>query len=121
MVASANAPAASLNAYAHRSLSGNMCLFPIVRKHLRRGAADPATRARSYERAFLRKQGERKTRLAEAHDRVDQVAVRLLQRLDGLPAGDGHLLHNEVDVLRVHAGLVNRRTVVLLLLFLHLL
>lgn len=52
---------------------------------------------------------------AESHDRVDDVVVVLLQGLDGLLAGDGSLLHDELDVLGLEAGVVDLLAVVLLL------
>lgn len=57
-----------------------------------------------------------RTLYAESHDRVDDVVVVLLQGLDGLLAGDGCLLHNELDVLGLETRIIDLLTVILLLL-----
>lgn len=58
---------------------------------------------------------------AESHDGVDNVVVILLERLDGLLPRDASLLHDQLDVLGLEAGLVDLLAVILLLLLLLLL
>lgn len=55
---------------------------------------------------------------AERHDRVDNVIVILLERLDGLLPADAGLGLDELNVLGLEARLVDLLAVVLLLFFL---
>ena len=62
---------------------------------------------------FLRT-GQRSCLYAQSHNRVDDVVIVLLQGLDGLLAGDGRLLHNELDVLGLEARIIDLLAVILL-------
>lgn len=53
---------------------------------------------------------------AQGHDRVDNIVVVLLQGLDGLLAGDGRLLHDELDVLGLETRVVDLLAIILVLL-----
>lgn len=50
----------------------------------------------------------------ELHDRGDDVPARRLQRLDRAAAAHARLRHHQLDVLGLHAGLVDGLAVVLL-------